>query len=82
MRTALLEPLDTATVPDVHIDLHVPADCVIKHHLYSAQEACLTIGPVKLHLNAIVLQRLMEHGALAKDDLDLIARYPDPLPEI
>lgn len=78
--TLSLEPADT--LPDLHIDFHVPADCPIEAKLYSADEVRIEVGALSLSLPRVALERLLEQGLEAKEGLELIARYPDPLPEI
>lgn len=84
MSSALsLEPVDTVdTSALLKIDFHVPDDCPIRGRLYSADEVRIEVGAVSLSLSAAALARLLEVGAMARDDLELIAKYPDPLPEI
>lgn len=74
--------LETAPAPDIKIDLHVEDDCPVECRLYSASEVRLDVGVVSLSLPLAVLERLLEKGAIARDDLVLVSRYPDPLPQI
>lgn len=78
--SALLEPVHTA--PDIKIDLHLADDCLVECRLYSASEVRLDVGVVSLSLPLAVLERLLEKGAIARDDLEMVSRYPDPLPEL
>lgn len=80
MRSTTLEP--ASTLPQFHIDLHVDEDWEIKRQLYSAEAVRLDIGVASIFLSRAALAKLMEEGALALEDLELMAKYPDPLPEI
>lgn len=80
MSTLSLEPADT--LPQLHIDLHVDEDCVIKRQLYSAEEVRLDIGVASIYLSRKALAKLLTEGELAQEDLELLAKFPDPLPEI
>jgi len=81
MSSALsLEPVDT--LPAIHVDLHVPDDCVIKRQLYSAEQVRLDVGGASLYLSRKALAKLLTEGRLAEDDLELMNKFPDPLPEL
>lgn len=80
MSSLLMEPVHTA--PDIKIDLHVDDDCPVECRLYSASQVRLDVGVVSLSLPLAVLERLLEKGAIARDDLELVSRFPDPLPQI
>lgn len=82
MSTSLMEPVDTTTAPDIKIDLHVADDCPVECRLYSATEVRLEVGVVSLSLPLAVLERLLEKGSVARDDLETLSRFPDPLPQI
>lgn len=75
-----MEPVDTGSL--LKIDFHVPDDCPIASRLYSADEVRIEVGAVSLSLSATALARLLKVGGMAQEDLELIAKYPDPLPEI
>lgn len=81
MSSLLMEPVHTGA-PDIKIDLHVGDDCLVECRLYSATEVRLEVGVVSLSLPLVVLERLLAKGAIARDDLELVSRFPDPLPQI
>lgn len=76
-----LEPVDT-DAPDLHLDFHVSATGPIRHRLYSSDEVQVDVGAVSMYLNLTALDRLLAELGEAKEQLDLISRYPDPLPPL
>lgn len=81
MRTTTLEPASTA-LPQLHIDLHVDEECEIKRQLYSVEGVRLDVGVASIYLSRAALARLLQEGTLALEDLELMSKYPDPLPAI
>lgn len=80
MKSTTLEP--ASTLPQFHVDLHVDEGCEIKRQLYSAEGVRLDIGVASIYLSRNALARLLKEGTLAQEDLDLMDRYPDPLPAL
>lgn len=80
MRSTTLEP--ASTLPALHIDLHVDEECQIRRQLYSMDEVRLDVGVASIYLSRKALAKLLQEGHMAEDDLELMARLPDPLPEI
>lgn len=80
MRSTTLEP--ASTLPAFHVDLHVDEECQIKRQLYSAEGVRLDVGVASIYLSRAALARLLKEGGLALEDLELMAKYPDPLPLI
>ena len=82
MTSALsLEPVDTA-LPMMHVDLHVPDDCVIRRQLCGVEQVRIDVGGASLYFSRKALAKLLSEGHLAEEDLELMAKFPDPLPEI
>lgn len=67
---------------DVMIDYHVPDEAGVDFLAYSASDVRLRIGIMSLSLSRDVLEALLDKGFTVREDLDIMQRYPDPLPDL